>query len=273
MIEFLFCFLLSANFAFHGFTSLLWLYEKRRRGCPEPSGVAPHTVVAWVGEGLALSLATATWVLGFLPGRAVRPAGARVPVVLVHGWGMTRASMALLASRLRQDGRDVYSINYPGTAAKMDDKAKRVASSIRRIVRETGSPRVDVVAHSLGGVVVRAAAKYEGIEDVLGNVVTLGSPHRGSALTVLFRRFGLIELRPGSPYLERLESGESLPARVHFTSIYSNFDQIVFPADASFLPSAFNVEVDGVGHMGMLLSERVYRLVKENLDEAVPHAS
>jgi triacylglycerol esterase/lipase EstA (alpha/beta hydrolase family) len=259
--------LAAAVVAYHGFTSLLWLYEKRRHGTPSPRGLSVAGVVAWIGEGLALLLAIVVWPLGLLPGRAVAPGGVGRPVVLVHGWAMNRSSMFVLAARLRRDGRRVYTVNYNGLAAKSDDKACELASNLERIRRESGAERIDFVAHSLGGILLRAVAKYHGGLDYFGNVVTLGSPHRGTALAVMFRRYGLIELRPGSPFLERLAEEDPIAARkVNFTSIYSAADYIVFPTDCSFYPPAFNAELDGIGHMGMLLSERVYDLVKENLD-------
>lgn len=254
-------------FAYHGFTSLLWLYEKRRHGTPSPRGLSVAGVVAWVGEGLALLLAIIAWPIGLLPGRAVAPGGPGRPVVLVHGWAMNRSSMFVLGARMRRDGRRVYTVNYNSVVAKSDDKARELAALLEGIRRESGADRLDLVAHSLGGVLLRAVAKYHGGLDYFGNVVTLGSPHRGTALAVMFSRFGLVELRPGSPFLERLAEDDPIAERtVNFTAIYSGVDYIVFPTDCTFYPPAFNAELGGVGHMGMLLSERVYDLVKENLD-------
>ena len=58
---------------------------------------------------------------------------------------------------------------------------------------------------------------------------------------------------------------------VNFASIYSSFDAIVFPTVLSEHPGALNVAIDDVGHHGLLLSERVYRLAKENLDVDPKH--
>jgi triacylglycerol lipase len=259
--------LLAIVVGFHCFTSLIWLYEKRRHGMPEARGIRPHAVTAWIGEGLAMLLTVLAWPFGLLPARRVQMASGRRPVVLVHGWGMNRSSMFLLALRLKRDGRDVYTINYRSLVAKTDDKAREVAGLLRRIVRKSGAPRIDLVAHSLGGIVLRAIAKDHAGLEFFGNVVTLGSPHRGTALAVLFHRFGLLELRLGSRYLERLAAEDPIAERkVNFTAIYSPFDFLVFPTDCAFYPPAFNAEIDGVGHMGLLLSERVYDVVKENLD-------
>jgi hypothetical protein len=53
---------------------------------------------------------------------------------------------------------------------------------------------------------------------------------------------------------------------VNVTSIYSTYDAVVFPCELSYYEGAMNVRVDWAGHHSLLVSERIYRLVKENLD-------
>jgi pimeloyl-ACP methyl ester carboxylesterase len=85
------------------------------------------------------------------------------------------------------------------------ESACLLANRIARIRARTGAPRVYVVGHSLGGVVVRYYARYGGRDvmrdrdcplesggpaasinapgaSAIGAMVTLGAPHRGSAL-------------------------------------------------------------------------------------------
>ena len=54
-----------------------------------------------------------------------------------------------------------------------------MAEAILDVARRSGAASVDVLAHSQGGVVVRAAARHEGVLQTLGNVVSLGSRHAG----------------------------------------------------------------------------------------------
>ena len=186
------------------------------------------------------------------------------------------AFLANAAKGSRKDGRDAYTINYPSLLADSDSKAQAVAEQLRRIVAESGAERVDVVAHSLGGVLTRAAVRWHGADAIVANVVTLGSPHRGTALAILLRSFGLVQLRPESRFLSRLADaeGENSPPThpINITSIASNFDAIVFPLDCCFPPNALGITVDGLGHFGLLFVERIYELVKENLDAKPPEA-
>ncbi len=255
---------------FEAVTYLLWLYEKRRGGAFSATEDRLRLWSAGIGEWLAMIAVCVMWPFGVFGRPNVRAASGKRPVVLVHGWSLNRSSLAMIAARLRKDGRDTYTINYPSLLSDTDAKAQHVARALIDIAHRAGADRVDVVGHSLGGVLVRAAARFHGAEQVIGNVVTLGSPHRGTALAILFRSFGLVQLRPESRFLSRLleaeEENDPAQAPLALTSIASNFDAVVFPFELSFPPGAFCITLDREGHHGLLFSQRVYELVKENLD-------
>ncbi len=248
-------------------TYLLLAYEIRSRdGVAEQLARPGALASAWLQECVALAGCLLLWLVGWLPATPKPLAGTGRPVVLIHGWGMNRAVMWPLAARLRRAGRAVYSVSYQSTGPDMGRKAREVAHYLRQVLLLTSAERVDVVGHSLGGLVIREVARFEDGLDYLGNVVTLGSPHRGTKVALL----GTGELpplvRPGSQYLERLADGDDVPQRLHFTSIYSTFDAMVFPTENAHYPGAFNVEVGLLGHSALLFSERVAGLVLENLD-------
>jgi pimeloyl-ACP methyl ester carboxylesterase len=261
---------LAGTAVFQAVTYLLWLYEKRRGGAFSATDDPLRLWTAGLSEWFAFLVVVLGWPMGVFGKPKPRPGGDLRPVVLIHGWSLNRASMAMLAARLRKDGRDVYAINYPSMLSDTDAKSEAVAKTLLEIAAAYGGRHVDVVAHSLGGVVTRAAARFHGADQVLGNVVTLGSPHCGTALAILVRSFGLVQLRPESRFLSRLLEAEEEndPAKEPFslTSIASSFDAVVFPHDLSFPPGAFCVTLEGYGHHGLLFAQRVYQLVKENLD-------
>ncbi len=251
----------------HLATYLLWFYEERRYGPVRRPRELPAALTAWLGEGLAHLFALVGWPFGFLPER-VRPDAGSVghPVVLLHGFGMNRASVALLAARLRGDGRQVFTVNYSSLGADTGAMAEQLARSIRSLLDQTGAERVDVVAHSWGGVIARAVARHHGGLSFIGALVTLGSPHQGSALADLVKWSHLRQMRSGSRYLTALAEDDPVPGAIKVTAISSLFDAIVFPAANAEYPGATNVSIDYVGHMSLLLSARVYDLVKEALD-------
>jgi pimeloyl-ACP methyl ester carboxylesterase len=110
------------------------------------------------------------------PQASARTAGdARAPVVVVHGLWMRGGAMKVLRRRLASRGFDVHVFNYPSTAADLATNAARLA----RFVEHVPGERVDVVAHSLGGILILAMLEH-GAPAKLGRVVCLGSPFGGS---------------------------------------------------------------------------------------------
>ncbi len=265
MLEALVFIVLALTALFHSGTYLLMMFEKRAHALAGPARPLATAVLPWLAEGLTLLLVVITWPLGFIPGRRPTLANRCRPVVLVHGWSLNRASFAVLAARLRRDGYTVYTINYRTRGVDMDSRATEVADKLRTILDATGQDNLDVVAHSAGGVTMRAVLLYHGGADYLGNVVTLGSPHKGTALAYLSRSPDLMQIRPGSPYLERLCREDEGAEGVSFTAISTAFDAIVFNDNDSDYRHALNVSLDYIGHHVLLVSSSVYELVKENL--------
>jgi hypothetical protein len=221
-------------------------------------------MTAFLGDWFAFLFALiGSAVAAFSTSRPRAGADAR-PVVLLCGKGLGKGAMALLAARLRRDGRDAYL--QSGGARDAERRAARFAGVLREVAQRSCADRVDVIAHGEAGIVVRSAARYHGCVDVLGNVVTLGSPHQGTALAAFLGWHALAYLRPHSRYLERLNEDDPVPASVNFTAVVSTFDAIVFPPELARCPGAMNVTLDWVGHYAMLTSERIYRLAKENID-------
>lgn len=92
-------------------------------------------------------------------------------VVLVHGLWMVAPACALLARRLRARGRTVVTFPYRSVRHSLEASAAR----LHAFLIQRGSGKVDLVGHSLGGLVVLCAlAKHP--EVPVNRVVLLGSP-------------------------------------------------------------------------------------------------
>ncbi len=192
--------------------------------------------------------------------------GASRPVLLLHGWGMNRICMAVLAARLRRDGRRVVAISYNSYGRDNATKSANVAARLRRLAPSIKGTAMDVVAHSLGGIIVRGLVREQLAGLCFVNIVTLGSPHRGAMLAARLPASIFGQLCPGSDYLRTLGEDSAALGCVHFTSIYSTFDAVVYPPENCELSGALNVSVNFPGHLGLLFSDRIYTLIKENLD-------
>jgi triacylglycerol lipase len=136
--------------------------------------------------------------------------------------------------------------------------ADRLVAEVERILVATGTDKVHLVGHSLGGVVIAQAIADRRLTGRVDTVITLGSPFGGSPWAGVLPFVEIVrELRTGSPLLRRLASAP-LPDGVRWLSLTAALDIIVPGLRA--VPShaqAETITFDGVGHLGMLLSRQV----------------
>ena len=86
----------------------------------------------------------------------------RLPVVLVHGWGMSSSYFVPLAERLAADGFAVYVPDLPGHGRSDRPRqpldAREFAQTLRAWMRTLGIDRATIVGHSMGCQVAIEAA-------------------------------------------------------------------------------------------------------------------
>ena len=197
--------------------------------------------------------------------RDPEPAPAAAPVLLVHGVLCNAGAMYGLRRHLvaRRIG-PVYSVSYGPPLASIEGFADQVAAKIDAILGVTGARRVAVVGHSMGGLVARAYLRRYGAGKI-ASVMTLGTPHHGSAHAWAFPGICLGQIRPGSIWLAELNRTEGLPLPVRFVSLWSWHDSMVTPQTSSRLEGAENIELTGIGHNALLGDPLVFALVAAEL--------
>lgn len=190
----------------------------------------------------------------------------RRPVVFLHGYAQHSANFLWLARRLRRDGwLHLYSVRHTAAWGDIERSGQRLGEALDRILRESGATSLDIVAHSMGGLVARACLRARGRSGV-ARLITLGTPHQGTeAFRWLGREPMIAQMRVGSALVRGLGADDPVPSLVECTAIYSLDDALVVPGSHGYYPGAFNVEVRGLGHASLLFSRRVYGLVRENL--------
>jgi pimeloyl-ACP methyl ester carboxylesterase len=186
----------------------------------------------------------------------------RVPVVLLHGYGMNRTNWLWLGPRLSRRGHGpLYGFNYVSLRS-VEHMAGELAAFVERVAALEDAERVDIVAHSLGGLVARYFMEKLGGAPRVRRLVTIATPHRGTHMAP----FGLgrpsEELRPGSSLLRSL--GEPSP-KAGYVSVWSRCDNLVVPPESSRLDGA-EVVMEDLGHISLLLSPRVADVVAAALE-------
>jgi triacylglycerol esterase/lipase EstA (alpha/beta hydrolase family) len=200
------------------------------------------------------------------------------PVLLLPGYGGSTTGLTVLAQRLRAAGKDVTVVNLPDQAqGDLAGQALTLAQAVKAVVRRTGSPSVDVVGYSAGGVVARLWAKrYDGGR-LARRVITLGSPQHGTALAALGSLLAgecplaCQQLISTSPLLAQLNARPEVPPGPAFVSFWTSHDQVVLPPESAELVGALNIEIQSVcptsavDHTGLPTDPLVARMVTAEL--------
>ena len=106
----------------------------------------------------------------------------KYPILLVHGvffrdfrylnyWGR-------IPKELKRNGAAVY-YSQQQSAASVEDSGRELAARIRAILDETGCEKVNIIAHSKGGLDSRAAIAHAGCAPYVATLTTINTPHRG----------------------------------------------------------------------------------------------
>lgn len=177
----------------------------------------------------------------------------RPPLLLIHGYGCSRAAWWWLRPRLQAAGWTVATIDLEPVYASIDDYVDPLARRVDSVLAETGAERLILVGHSMGGLVARAYLRRFGGSRV-ARLVTLGTPHQGSALAHIGLGENARQMRPGSTWLQ---AAANPAAMVDTVTLYSPHDNFVMPNANLLLPGALSQAIDGIGHLAMLYSPRV----------------
>jgi pimeloyl-ACP methyl ester carboxylesterase len=191
------------------------------------------------------------------------------PVLLIHGYFATRGSLHLLESHLTMRGLIVmsYPLGRPINVGDIRDSAGLIARKVESIVAQTGIARVDIVGHSMGGLVGLDYLKRLGGRHRVRRLVMLGTPTQGTwsaLLGLVTAPLGLasLQLLPGSPFLRELAE-RPLPEGAEVVSIGAIRDWLA-PLASTVLDGVQHIALP-TGHSGLLVDAEVAEVVVEIL--------
>ena len=234
------------------------LVDYVRRFAPRPT---LDDIAAWESRQLDCTPATAD---------PPRERAERRIALLVGGLGSSTGSAAILTVDTAAVGYargDVHQFNYRADGAPygpadtqqdITDSADVLARTIERIAAASPGVPIDVIAHSQGGLVARAAlAQHPNAFEPVATVVTLGTPHRGNALAAAGTRLrhgvrlagidpssvSVGQLAAGSELLAELDDAPPPPPHIEVRSIAAATDAVV-PSPTARWADADTVVVD-----------------------------
>ena len=106
----------------------------------------------------------------------------KYPIVMIHGvffrdfkhfnyWGR-------IPAELEKNGAEIFYGNHE-SASPIDKSGQELAERIKEILKETGAEKVNIIAHSKGGLDSRYMISMCGMEKYIASLTTINTPHRG----------------------------------------------------------------------------------------------
>lgn len=191
--------------------------------------------------------------------RAVR---GRPPVLLVGDVGAPSAGMVALARSLEARGVPVAwvaPLSPDGTA--LAERAEHLVAHLNLLQQATGAPKIDVVAHGIGGLAVATALRHLDAASRIRRVITLGTPWHGTRGRLFVPEPLRSEILPGAHQLDHLAEPP-----VPVTAIWSPDDPTVLPGSSASPTTAVAVRIEGLAHWDMLASAMAFRAVHAALE-------
>ncbi|MFF1508476.1 esterase/lipase family protein [Streptomyces sp. NPDC058326] len=191
----------------------------------------------------------------------------RDPVVFVHGWNSDGSTWQSMAKRFRADGWPADHLDqwtYDTTRSNATTAA-RLADEIDRVLNLTGASRVDIVTHSMGALSSRYYLKNLGGSSKVDAWVSLGGPNHGTATAHWCGGASCVEMRPGSDFLNNLNSGDETPGSPRYATWGSPCDIVISPKNSVALSGALNTTTACLGHSELHADPTVYEQVRTHV--------
>jgi len=156
-------------------------------------------------------------------------------VVLLHGLGRTRRSLARLDEALREAGFTTARLDYPSTRKSIQDHAATLAELLDHIPTPN---KLSFVSHSLGGLIVRQLLHYDAPwRSAIDRIVMIAPPNQGASLAGSLDKGGVMRGILGPSYGQIAEGfAATLPV--------PQVPVAIFAGDAAGVPGDGLVTVD-----------------------------
>ncbi|HEX4842794.1 MAG TPA: hypothetical protein VFV57_03925 [Limnobacter sp.] len=210
----------------------------------------------WAPEPEGIRMAGKAW-------RKKKP----LPVLLVHGYLCNAAVWHSTRALLERADVTSHAITLEPAIGSIRSYAESIHEAIDELLVATGAPQVKIIAHSMGGVAVRYHATEFGHHRIAG-MITIGSPHFGTALSTLGVGKNVKQMAWGSYFLRTLrEHPTDREFQQKIWSLWSPQDNIVCPPASSKLEFGKNTAVPGCGHVGLISDSTTEDLILNWLAE------
>ena len=186
-------------------------------------------------------------------------------VVLVHGLWNTVNIFGRLRPYLENRGWDVYAVSLiPNNG---DISIEQQAEQLYDFIKLSLGPEqpLSLVGFSMGGLASRYYLQRLGGLQRVNRFIGVVVPHYGSALAWLRWSVGVMQMRPGSAFLNELNRDMEPLSACRPLSLWTPYDALVLPAYHCCLPIGENQRLPVRTHDGMLWDERSLAAIAHGL--------
>jgi hypothetical protein len=192
----------------------------------------------------------------------------RPAVLLVHGYMCNRATWRRWLFGGIPAGWNVATVNLEPVFASVEQYAEGIHTAVERLRAATGTERVTLVCHSMGGLAARTYLRRHG-HHAVQRVVTIDTPHHGTVFATLGHGPNARQMRNACEFVRGLARDDE---PVDFVCFASHHDNLIVPRDNQVLGCAEAVWFERIGHLAMTASDEVLRRLIEVVERPEPVA-
>ena len=191
----------------------------------------------------------------------------RNPLLLVHGIWDTGKVFRKMTAFLNELGWEVYDLDLtPNDGRKgLDDLAQQVVKKVESTFGE--EQPFDLLGFSMGGIVSRYYVQRLGGINQVQRFITLSAPNHGTLTGYFNQGLGCVQMRPNSALRIDLNSDVQMLSQINFTSIWTPYDTMIFPASSSKMSVGDNITVPVLVHAWMLKDEKSLSAIANSLSK------
>lgn len=195
---------------------------------------------------------------------------AKYPLIMLHGIGFRDLKYfnywGRIPKELERNGARVY-YGHQKAWGTIEENAADIKATVERALEETGAEKVNIIAHSKGGLDARYLISGLHMEDKVASLTTVSTPHRGSCLIDVLNKLpdsvyhfvsGLLDKSAatlGDEHPDCYHSSKQLaPAFCEeFNKLYPDAPGIYYQSYASVMKNMFSDSILSIPHFVMCL--------------------
>jgi triacylglycerol lipase len=185
------------------------------------------------------------------------------PVVLTPGFLDDERKFSWLATSMRAYGLQPVIISPQPSDGRVS--IRTLATQLAEGIHAQFGPDqpVDFMGFSMGGLIGRYFVQRLGGARRVARFVTMATPHRGTVVARFMPSSlpALVEMRPGSKFLEELNQDADMLRQHDFMAFWTPFDLTATPPHHCYLPELPSTRIYSPFHATLLHDPIVMRLV------------